>query len=324
MDNSNIKNDIKLKFKVVWCERYTEHDGFGDEEDSYYNQKSVIIFAQNEDEACDIWERDYSNDGCNGVESIELVIEHSLLDQSIIIPMVDDNTYLIPIRFIAKDHAEAHAHKAKMTSDEYLVRVTLPLFENNESQIIGWATKNIGWDKVRRVAQAIPKEPKIEEMQTAWQRGMGASIAPLEFNDKSLKRLSAVSINKLLSEAMTASGDDGDFWVERAKGFLAAYMPMLVKMRDINWYPITINSLLGNMSFFDVINYAFSKGHNYPIDKSEYEQLTKPIIEYVRSLPNFDESVVFKEEQPQTAEDHHQYVLVEISKALAKLVSGGV
>ncbi len=163
----------KLKrFKCTWDERVGQHDGFGDEVNHHFESRSVIIEAENEDQACDQWEKEYANKGTNGLDDCVEVIEHALFAKHLFVDMPDGITYCISVELIARHRAEYYAHK-NYNGDiaESLRHDTLPLFESDDFEIRDWASNNMNWSDVKKHATMLTKKISNELYEDAWCNG---------------------------------------------------------------------------------------------------------------------------------------------------------
>lgn len=140
------------KFKIHW----TEND------DGDHFSLSRVYEAETEDEACDEWERDvepYVN--TSGIDDCVEVIEHTLENSKMQVEMLDGKLYLVPIMFIAK-------HKANKESLD-LVRV-LDMFQEDSYLITSYASRNIEWKDIQRVAFYVEKSYTLEQYQKDWEQ----------------------------------------------------------------------------------------------------------------------------------------------------------
>lgn len=140
------------KFKIHW----TEND------DGDHFSLSRVYKAETEDEACDEWERDvepYVN--TSGIDECVEVTEHPLENSKMQVEMLDGKLYLVPIMFIAK-------HKANKESLD-LVSV-LDMFQEDSYLITSYASRNIEWKDVQRVAFYVEKSYTLEQYQKDWEQ----------------------------------------------------------------------------------------------------------------------------------------------------------
>lgn len=160
------------KFKLIWDERKTEHGGDGEEEDHYFAHMEQIIEAVSEDAACDIWDKEYANEGTNGLEHIYEIVEHELFDKSLHVEMPDGHTYAIPVEIIARNRAEAYADEYGDDVGESLRADTIPLFMERNYNIRDWASNNMNWADVKAHARRITHDEKQEyDFEDGWCNG---------------------------------------------------------------------------------------------------------------------------------------------------------
>ncbi|RYL25079.1 hypothetical protein [Acinetobacter piscicola] len=156
------------KFKLTWDERVC--DDMGDT--LYFEGKSQIIEAENEDVACDQWEKENEhNEYQNGLDDCVEVVESELFKKHLLIDMPDGLTYGIPVEIIARNRAEYYAQK-EYDGDitESLRDDTLPLFEDI-SEIHDWASNNMNWSDAKKHAITLKKKISESEFQDAWVNG---------------------------------------------------------------------------------------------------------------------------------------------------------
>lgn len=156
------------KFKLTWDERVCDEEG----DFLYMEGKSQIIEAENEDAACDQWEKENEhNEYQNGLDDVVEVIETSLFDKYIHLDMPDGLTYAVPVEVVARDRAEHY--KAEFNDDlgESLREDTIPLFLDHEYEIKDWARNNMNWCDVKDKAAKLLKKIDSDEYQEVWVNG---------------------------------------------------------------------------------------------------------------------------------------------------------
>lgn len=156
------------KFKLTWDERVCDDEG----DTLYFEEKSQIIEADNEDDACAQWEKENEYNDCqNGIDDCVEIVESELFKKHMMIDMPDGLTYGVSVEVIARNRAEYYAHKeyggdiAKSLRDD-----TLPLFED-EYQIRDWAANNMNWSDVKHDAVVLKKKVDECEFQEQWVNG---------------------------------------------------------------------------------------------------------------------------------------------------------
>lgn len=156
------------KFKLTWKERVCDEDG----DMLYFERKSETIEAENEDAACDLWEKEHAHDDHNGLHDCVEVVESELFKKHIYIDMPDDLTYGVPVELIARHRAEYYANK-EYDGDiaESLRDDTIPLFESDDFEIRDWASNNMNWSEVKDSAITLKKKVGEDEFQDAWVNG---------------------------------------------------------------------------------------------------------------------------------------------------------
>lgn len=156
------------KFKLTWCERVCDEDG----DTLYHENKSQIIEAENEDAACDQWEKENEhNENQNGLDDCVEVIESLLFKKNLIVTMPNGVDYAVPVEFIARDRAEHYANEYDGNISESLKEDTIPLFESDEFEIRDWALNNLNWSDVKRHAVMLVKKMSEHDFQEGWVNG---------------------------------------------------------------------------------------------------------------------------------------------------------
>lgn len=79
--------------------------------------------------------------------------------------MPDGSEWTIPLRVIARHHAQHHAKKHGVTTLEWLKSHTIPLFTADHNAIVEWA-KTIPWENVAEYAHML-KPPK-DRQEISW------------------------------------------------------------------------------------------------------------------------------------------------------------
>jgi len=88
------------------------------------------------------------------------------------VTMPDKMTWAIPVRIIAESRAWHYAEVDDISFEESLNEDTLPLFEQDEYEIIDWAQNNMNWEDVKEFATLIhiPRTTE-EDYQEGWCNG---------------------------------------------------------------------------------------------------------------------------------------------------------
>lgn len=156
------------KFKLTWQERICDSDG----DTLYFENKSQVIEAENEDAACDLWEKEHEHDDHNGLHDCVEIAESELFKKSLIVDMPDGLAYAIPVELIARNRAQYYADK-EYDGDiaESLRNDTIPLFEEDPYNIRDWAANNMNWSEVKSSAVLLAKKVDEDLFDDAWING---------------------------------------------------------------------------------------------------------------------------------------------------------
>lgn len=156
------------KFKMTWMERVVDHEG----DTLHHEKKSQIIEAENEDAACDQWEKENEhNEYQNGLDDVVEIIETTLFDKKIFLDMPDGLTYAVPVEVIARDRAEHYKNEFNDDLGESLREDTIPLFLDDDYEITDWARNNMNWSDVKDKAITLKKKIDSDEYQEVWVNG---------------------------------------------------------------------------------------------------------------------------------------------------------
>ena len=146
------------KFKLTWCERVVDHEG----DTLYHEEKTQFIEAENEDAACDQWDKENEhNDYQNGLDDCVEVVEHDLFWKRLIVTMPDGSQYAVPVELIARDRADHYKDEFNNDINESLRQDTLPLFESDNYEIHDWAANSMNWSDVKDKATCV-KKPDVD------------------------------------------------------------------------------------------------------------------------------------------------------------------
>lgn len=301
-----------IGFKIIWEERFREMNGFDEEEESSLKTKEITIYAQNEAEACDIWEKEFANEGTNGIESCSQFIEHPLLDQYIETIMPDGAKYRTPVKFIAKNRATHFASQFENNEFRSLAEDTIPFFHNDHSKIAVWATQNISWPEIRRASIKISPEPNLDEMQAAWLASWEDSkLLASEFTKQSLKSLSAAAITKVICDELP----DDDLWSIRASELIRAAIPLIVKLQRNTYQAITPETIHTHMDLYGLTHEYTPE--TYQMHDSEFAQLLAPINAFLKKEYGYtpeNMQALFSEKN----QEIHSHIVQEVKKACLK------
>lgn len=156
------------KFKLTWGERVCDFAG----DTLYFEHKSQVIEAKNDDDACALWEKEHEYDDHNGLHDCVEVVESELFKNRLLVDMPDGLTYAIPVEIIARHRAQYYANK-EYDGDiaESLRDDTLPLFEEDPYNIRDWAANNMNWSEVKLSAVALTKKIDEDLFEDAWVNG---------------------------------------------------------------------------------------------------------------------------------------------------------
>lgn len=156
------------KFKLTWMERVVDHEG----DTLDHEEKNQIIEAENEDAACDQWEKENEhNEYQNGLDDVVEIIETPLFDKKIFLDMPDGLTYAVPVEVIARDRAEHYKNEFNDDLGESLREDTIPLFLDDDYEITDWARNNMNWSDVKDKAITLKKKIDSDAYQEVWVNG---------------------------------------------------------------------------------------------------------------------------------------------------------
>lgn len=92
---------------------------------------------------------------------------------NVIIDMPDGSTWLVPVISIARHRATHYAHEYKGNVNRSLEEDTWPLFMEDKSEVLDWASNNMNWDDVKGLAVlGSPPTPMSDgDFQHGWLNG---------------------------------------------------------------------------------------------------------------------------------------------------------
>ena len=96
----------------------------------------------------------------------------SILDSHLEVEMPDQSKWMVPVRLVAESRARYYAEdRGEFDGDvqRSLDEDTVPLFEDDHSEIIDWAANNMDWDDVAHEAFCSSKGDT--DFQEGWCNG---------------------------------------------------------------------------------------------------------------------------------------------------------
>lgn len=86
---------------------------------------------------------------------------------------MDDRTqWCVPVMLIARNRAENYKEEFGGSLERSLNEDTIPLFEEDEYEIVDWAANNMNWEDVEEHAEKIGMlEPPEPDYQEGWVNG---------------------------------------------------------------------------------------------------------------------------------------------------------
>lgn len=91
-------------------------------------------------------------------------------DKRLCVTMPNGDRYAIPIAFIAMHRAMNYKHEFDGSEARSLNEDTLPLFQQDNWEIIDWARNNLNWKDVKHIAQRLGTEKPVD-FQLGWTEG---------------------------------------------------------------------------------------------------------------------------------------------------------
>ena len=73
----------------------------------------------------------------------------SVIEKSIHIDMPDRSVWAVPVRNVANHRASYYAKRDGVTQAESLANETLPLFEEDNDEVMDWLENNMDWVDVK-------------------------------------------------------------------------------------------------------------------------------------------------------------------------------
>lgn len=94
----------------------------------------------------------------------------NIMTKHLEVEMPDGSVWRIAVAIIAGDRARYYAREYDGTVQTSLTEDTLPLFRNDDFEIIDWATGNMNWEDVKPHAQKV-KAPRNADYADGWVNG---------------------------------------------------------------------------------------------------------------------------------------------------------
>ena len=104
----------------------------------------------------------------------------------IVIELSTGAKWAVPVSVVAANRAAHFAHEFKGDENLSLETDTLPLFEDDPSEILDWAQNNMDWADVSNRSTQVqsPQEPEAPEYQKAWVQGEHELMTTQEIEEK--------------------------------------------------------------------------------------------------------------------------------------------
>jgi hypothetical protein len=87
------------------------------------------------------------------------------------VSMPDGTKWDVPVMEIAKNRAENYKDEFGNDLERSLQEDTLPLFEDDNSEVLDWAANNMDWLDVAEFALQVPLETVPTDYQEGWVNG---------------------------------------------------------------------------------------------------------------------------------------------------------
>lgn len=272
--NDLTKDAPLIKFKMTWSEMTTEEDGFGEEVDRYFSERSVFIYAKNEDEAFDIWEKNYQNEGNNGCDECVAVIEHALLDQQIHFVMPTGDTYILPVSKVLEWHADQHSADYNHDSNSAMVQYTLPFFSENRDALAAF-TKSLSWDWISKNSRIQRIPPNAEMMQSFFADRAVLDIQHSLFTSRNLAQMSRAGLVDMFEQAFNEMNLDQNTQskAKEALALMHAALPMLLSLKHAKMLDLDVDMQHFDHAELEYYTYQqYEKGQYHNIDTVAVDQ----------------------------------------------------
>lgn len=266
------------KYLIKWTTSIDEFDRDEDDViDSYQTTRSTIIFAANEDDACDIWVSQHPEaEKSTGMDSVTLVVEHIWFSQDIKIMMVGE--YLkISCKQILRKYAEDNAPKYT-DIDTYIALNALPAFKNDMGLLLDYV-RELPWSWIARNAERIvePRCPKEQEEFFKKESKIEATIKP--YNSAFVRCNDWIGIHKHIECALgdiELSPEEKAIYAKTLR-YLECSLKLLTALRDNR--KIFLDQKLTDLNYGSHSYYIKAKDGEYECVKHECENFDKFLVE---------------------------------------------
>lgn len=116
-----------------------------------------------------------AREGMDTSEALEKVfapIDHLMIH----VQMPDLSIWEVPVWVVAEDRAAYFAHEFGGYLPQSLEEDTVPLFLQDHSEILDWASNNMDWDQVKMYAKQLDGEIEVD-YQEGWINGDNKVVA---------------------------------------------------------------------------------------------------------------------------------------------------
>lgn len=177
----------QYEYVLRWTERMSENDGFGDESGVALVDRTITIEAISADDAQNKWDEEYANEGTNGLHSLHRVVKHPFVEGYIKVEVPNENTYAVSVDELLRQHATAEVFKDPSKNEDdiayYIVKESIPFFENNTDALLEWAKAHTDWcdliyENAVKQLRTPPKQPV--DLSSYWKSGTHTFLANIE------------------------------------------------------------------------------------------------------------------------------------------------
>lgn len=152
-------------FKITYDKR--NYDGEGDF--GHFSQQSEIIYAVDENAACDVWDRlqkDSQDGESNGIDRCEQQFDWPILKAAVTFRM-PDGTRMLKVDTVARLRASKNLSSFNGDFTKSM-QDTATFFAESEDNIANWLKQNVEWKDIQDQCYFIQEKVTDDTMQEAW------------------------------------------------------------------------------------------------------------------------------------------------------------
>lgn len=151
------------KFIVTWHEKVLDQEG----DFLHLEQKKMLIDAENEDRACDLWEEKTDPDLCTrGILDCYETIDDPLLNKAIVFCTDNGVNMAVQVESVVRHKAIKISKTSTMEYSEILKQVVEQF--RDKSELYNYA-KSIDWNEIAPHVFQVEKKVSEQDLKSSWE-----------------------------------------------------------------------------------------------------------------------------------------------------------